>query len=44
MCPSYSVIEATNWYSYASNNFVKYVNPTGEWEFKFAIEAVVATK
>jgi|GEM_PF-5831541 len=28
----YSVIEATNWYSYVSNNPVKYVDPNGMFE------------
>ena len=32
MRPGYSVIEATNWYSYVSNNPVKYVDPSGAFE------------
>ena len=33
----YSVIEATNWYSYVSNNSVKYVDPNGMWKVKFGL-------
>jgi len=40
----YNIVEALNWYSYTSNNPVKYVDPTGMWEFKVGLGLGAALK
>ena len=37
----YSVIEATNWYSYVNNNPVRYVDPAGMEAHIFSIPVVI---
>jgi len=42
MRKGYSVIEGLNWYSYVSNNPIRYVAPTGKWELSLGGGAGVA--